>query len=324
MWGNGLGWSISLVWIVAVATGLWFLNQMVHHVSPRTDFSYDAANAAEITLPVPPDLVLPGMTDPSDAAPIYRRAIAEFERDPLNAITYDHFLRSGRLRDIPEVRAINILPEATQCASAKPFASNPAEIVNYDNEKPALDALRSIGQCAIRAALLLQKDHPDDARRLYEAVFSLGTKLVDERLSYAELDTGLTLIAQASTMIGQMAQASGDSARADAVKQFDEARIKYVKERIQPSIRVIMSNDQATLEEHAGDVFYFARHAPERMWRVESILKIGRYRFNAGRVGDQRSAIRALDELSKDRDPVIRTAAIAAQQLTIERYRMLR
>ena len=73
MWGNGLGWSISLVWVVAVATGLWFLNQMVHHVSPRTDFSYDAANAAEITLPVPPDLVLPGMTDPTDAAPIYRR-----------------------------------------------------------------------------------------------------------------------------------------------------------------------------------------------------------------------------------------------------------
>ena len=324
MWGNGLGWSISLMWVVAVAMVLWFMNQMVHHVSPRTDFSYDAANAAEITLPVPPDLVLPGMADPTDAAPIYRRAVAEFERDPLNAITYDRFIRSGKLRDIADVHIINILPEATKCASAKLFAPNPAEIVNYDNEKPALDALRSIGQCAIRTALLLQKEHPDDALRLYEAAFSLGTKLLDERLCYAELDTGLSLMAQSSTMIGQMAQASGDAARADAVKQFDEARIKYVKERIQPSIRVIMSNDQATLEEHAGDVFYFARHAPERMWRVEAILKIGRYRFNAGRVGDQRSAIRALDGLSKDHDPVIRAAAIAAQRLTIERYRMLR
>jgi hypothetical protein len=87
---------------------------------------------------------------------------------------------------------------------------------------------------------------------------------------------------------------------------------------------VIISNDQATLEQYAGDVFYFARHAPERMWRVEAIMKIGRYRYNAGRVGDQRSAIKVLKELSNDPDPVVRAAANEAQELTIEQYRMLR
>jgi hypothetical protein len=184
--------------------------------------------------------------------------------------------------------------------------------------------LRLAGEAAIHAALIIQKDRPDDARRLYEAVFSLGQKLFDERLSYAELDTALTLMAKGSTMIRINAESSGGSAKADAVKQFDEARIKYVKERIQPMVRVIGSNDQQVLEQHAGDVFYFARHAPERMWRVEAILKIGRYRFNAGRVGDQRSAMTVLRKLSEEHDPVIRTAANAAQQLTIEQYRMLR
>src|SRR4051812_8918965 len=120
MWGNALGWSISLVWVLAVASGVWFTNQMVQHVSPRTDFSYDSDNAAEITLPVPPDLVVPGMTDPADASPIYRRVIEQVLRDP---IQYDHFARSGKVEGIGDVPAVNILPEATHCASAKLFSS---------------------------------------------------------------------------------------------------------------------------------------------------------------------------------------------------------
>jgi len=132
------------------------------------------------------------------------------------------------------------------------------------------------------------------------------------------------MMAQGSTMIRQMANDSGDTSRAEAARQFDEARIKYIKERIQPVIRVIMTADQDTLEQYAGDVFYFARHAPERMWRVEAILKIGRYKYNAGRVGDQRSALKVLKELGTDPDPVIRTAAKAAQELTLEQYHMLR
>jgi hypothetical protein len=61
------------------------------------------------------------------------------------------------------------------------------------------------------------------------------------------------------------------------------------------------------------------------MWRVEAILKLGRYRFNAGRIGDQRNAIKTIkDLLTHDPDPVIRAAAQAAHDLTLEQYRMMR
>jgi hypothetical protein len=75
--------------------------------------------------------------------------------------------------------------------------------------------------------------------------------------------------------------------------------------------------------DHAGDVFHIARSAKDRMWRVEAILKLGRMRYNAARLADQQAATRALEELSDDADPVIRAAANAARNLTVQEYRML-
>jgi hypothetical protein len=160
--------------------------------------------------------------------------------------------------------------------------------------------------------------------KLYEATFSLGVKLYQERLTYEELDAGLTMMAEGSAMIRELSRASGDAARAEACASFDAARMEYVKQRIQPVQRVIVSADQSVLEQHAGDVFYFARHARDRMWRVEAIFKLGRYRYNAGRIGDQNNAMLVIRELVDDPDPVIQIAAKAARDLTLEEYRTLR
>ena len=57
-----------------------------------------------------------------------------------------------------------------------------------------------------------------------------------------------------------------------------------------------------------------------------AILALGRMRFFAGaggRAGDQRTAERLLKQLASDGDPVIRTAAETALELTLEQYRML-
>jgi hypothetical protein len=63
---------------------------------------------------------------------------------------------------------------------------------------------------------------------------------------------------------------------------------------------------------------------------VEAILALGRMRYDIGggdgsngRVADQRGAMRALRRYAEDPDPVIRTAAVAARDLTIEDYRRL-
>jgi hypothetical protein len=59
------------------------------------------------------------------------------------------------------------------------------------------------------------------------------------------------------------------------------------------------------------------------MFRVEAILKLGRYRFNSARAADQLAAPRILKTLEADPDPAIQTAARAAQGLTVEQYRMI-
>jgi hypothetical protein len=84
-----------------------------------------------------------------------------------------------------------------------------------------------------------------------------------------------------------------------------------------------VSADAPRIAANAGDVIRFAKMAKERMFRVEAILKLGRYRFDSARGADQLAAPRILGELEKDPDPVIETAAEAALGLTIEQYRMI-
>src|SRR5262249_9448184 len=155
------------------------------------------------------------------------------------------------------------------------FAANPSEVITYNPDKPTLEALRTLGTCARRAGQLIEKNDPEEALKLYEAAFALGARLYEERLTYEELDTGLTLMTEGSATIRDLARASADPARADACKRFDDARVAYVTSEIQPTQRVIGSADQAVIEQYAGDVFYFARHAGDRVWQVEAILKLG-------------------------------------------------
>jgi hypothetical protein len=307
--------------VLATAAGVTWLQRNMEAISSRTAFSRDADHGGPVSLPVPPIIVLPTMTDPTDAAPIYRRAIEQYNADPF---VYGKFARSGRANDLPDIPAIKTLVEAAHCAHGNLFAASPSEIVSYNPDKPTLEAVRTLGACARRAGQLIEKNDPDEAMKLYEAAFALGARLYEERLTYEELDAGLTLMAEGSATIRELARAAGDSNRVEACKRFDEARVACVTSQIQPTQRVIGSADQNVIEQYAGDVFYFARHAGDRIWRVEAILKLGRYRFNAGRIGDQRNAMRVLKELLHDPDPVIQTAAAAARDLTEEQYRMLR
>src|SRR5262245_25792373 len=101
--------------VLATAAGVAWLQRNMEAISSRTAFSRDADHGAALALPVPPITVLPTMTDPTDAAPIYRRAIEQYNADPF---VYGKFARSGRPNDLPDVPAIKTLTEATQCSRA--------------------------------------------------------------------------------------------------------------------------------------------------------------------------------------------------------------
>src|SRR5205823_2056467 len=122
-----------------------------------------------------------------------------------------------------------------------------------------------------------------------------------------ECEAGLSLMGKSAVLLASLAEQSGDAARASQLRDFDAARIQYVKERIHPMLRVVRSIDPHVVGAHAGDLFVLARNSRERMWRVEAILALGRLRYFAGengRAANQRAAVIVLRELSNDADPV--------------------
>jgi hypothetical protein len=120
-------------------------------------------------------------------------------------------------------------------------------------------------------------------------------------------------------------QKQGDTAGAAALRQFDESRIDYVVNHVLPLQNVIGAIDQNLIAKNAGDIALLAQKPlPERMWRVEAILKLGRYRFDAARAADQRAVPKILKEIAAgNRDPAIQAAAKAALGLTLDSYRMI-
>lgn len=332
MFGNTLGWSISLAMVLLTAALLWWIE--THSRAGRADaFGLDPANVVPLALP-PATLVVPGMTDASvDAADLYRQLVDRVgrERERVEA-----FAAGRTIEGLPRVAsALKPMVEARAAAPrAALFQRSPGELINYDNVQPRLATLELAGRAAIRLALLRQEDGPDEAKALLEAAFALGRHLFDERLTYAELDLGMRLMAESVAAMKRVArEAELDPAAALArLEQYDAERLRLAKERILPVAGRIRSLDPRVVSDNAGNVFHWANGAAaERVWRVEAILAVGRLRHyvgDAGRAGDRTAAERTLARLAADpatmADPALAAAVDAARSLTPEQFRLLR
>jgi hypothetical protein len=172
------------------------------------------------------------------------------------------------------------------------------------------------------AALLLNRaGKMDEGRAFLEGVYALGESLYRERLDYEEFSRGMGLMDGAMTGLAEM-EPVGSAAR-KRLEDQEAAMVAFERSDVQPIYAVLVSADQQRVAANAGDVFRFAMKSRERMFRVEAILKLGRYRFDAARQADQIAAPRFLRRLGEDPDPAIRAAAGAAAGLTVEQYRMI-
>jgi len=324
MFGNALGWSISAVIVLAVAGMLAFLEKAGGISPPSAEFAAHPAYLDKLSLPVSPRSIVK-MNESCDSGDAYRQAIAAYENEP---VKYENFLLSRSAGPVPPLAAVDKVIEAAHCSTMDLFYKSPAEVVNYKAEREPLKAIRTAGQAAINAGLRKKADpkkpDPDAAMKYFEAAFCLGTKLFEERVVYEELEDGLALMGQAAVAMASVVK-DKDPARAQALLDFDKQTRDYFKDRIAPVWRVISSIDQAVIEAHAGDVFRIAADSHEPVWRAEALLKLGRYRFNAGRAADQRAALRVLRQVADDPNaaPAARLAAVAGRDLTLEQYRML-
>ena len=320
MWGNALGWVISLVIVVATVGGIVLFQRHLANLTPPTDFGRDPATLAALELPTEPAALLPPR-DACDAGPIYRQAV---EVVLGNLDEYETFAtRASDSDEAKGLQAIELLSAASDCSQMTLFTRAPHEVVNY-GKKPELTAIKLAGKCCNRLATLLAREkRHDEAIKHYKAAFALGARLYEERLVLDELLTGLELMSESASGIAAAARDAGDAPQSEAFAAFAARCAQYRRTRVEPMWHAIGSIDAGVIARHTGDVFHVARRSTERMWRVEAILKLGRLRYNAARVADQQAAGRVLQRLSDDPDPIIRDAAKSARELTIQDYRML-
>jgi hypothetical protein len=307
MWGNTLGWSISALLVLVTAAMLWLI-ETGGRASRADTFGRDPRNISRLELP-PPTLVVPEMTGDEDSGELYLEAI--------------------RRADANQTDALQPLLQARTSARASIFLSTPRQIINYDNVHPPIAALERLATNAVRAAAH-SGTSPEQSRLLLESVFSLGHKLFSERLTYEELDLGMRLMAESTVALRRWTEKNqvDPAARIAQIDQFNDARLELTKTRILPVATRIRSLDGRVVAANAGNVMHWVQSPSiDRVWRVESILAVGRLRFfvgESGRGGNRIKADEVLHELSSEDDVVVRAAVDAAKALTPEQFRLLR
>lgn len=333
MFGNAIGWVISAVLAGLTCWGVWFIGTLNEISPPSTGIVAKTGNVKldllshpemldVIKLPFDAQAIMPAMTEAKDAAPLYRQAVEKYNSDKF---TYRDLFESGKPKttDLKDLPALQFLIDARNCKTMNLFGTHPRDVIAYDRAaSDRVEAIYTLGKTASRLALYIKNEQPDEALKLAEAAFSLGDKLCEERLRWREFEAGAELVRDGAFVIKSL-----DPARATAA-DIDGAMRDLLKNRCMPLWTAIGSADPAVISRTAGDVFYVAKNSKERMWRVEAILKLGRNKFDMGSFGrgaDQRWSKLLVKRMANDEklDPVVRTAAEAANDLTLEGYHMI-
>lgn len=314
MWGNRLGWGISAVLAVLVL-GSWLGLENQLRLTAPTSFS-SAENLAALAPPLPAQSIVQ-FNEPGDPGQLYRQAADQFSD---NSQACEDFAHQPDTAAMPPV--ITMVVDATHQRGVAVFADDPGRIINYTEHNPSLDALNDLGHLIDAAGLMSFKQKKlDDARKFYRAVYSLGLRLYDERLDYEEYVVGMGLMNEATVGLAECEPA--DWKLRNDLENQETAVAAFDQERVRPIYQVLVSADPQSIAANAGDIFVFAMRCKDRMLRVEAILKLGRYQFDAARRADQVAVPRYLRKLLNDPDPAIRAAAEAAQGLTLEQYHMI-
>ena len=322
MWGNKLGWGIA-TGIVGFAIYVAYLIVQGGQVTPAT--GWVAATVKPLTLPATALSVVP-LTTAQDAGTFYRTAIDDART---NAASYDALLNATRVDDaaVAARPGLAALQSAAQCTGMTLFHDSPDAIVGYDADKPPLAELEVVGKVASHLAMLYirQGDLPD-AGWYHAAVYSMGVKLFQERVDFAELTLGEEMMGLGSGGLLELAARQKNTPEVLSLNLVDTERLSHFDAEVQPVWQVVGTVDEATMAIHAGDMFQLAGDkAVDPMWRAEALLHLGRLRYDAARRADQVLARVVATQIAADpgQPPAVRLAAAAARDLTVEQYRMI-
>ena len=331
MFGNQRGWIFSGV--IAVAIGaLLVLAIRPHGITPPTGTLTIAMKPA--TIPADPSTVLPAPTKECDAGDQYRKAIADYTSDQDK---YDHWRQKVLEARNASPPAVQLLVDAGDCGKMTLFSKTPQELIGYE-DRPALDALNQVGSLCGSIALVYAaesntaaenhedakaKESAEQAERYAKAAFNLGRHMYEERIIFDEWMDGITLMESSAQVIERVEK---DATRRDAIKDFVVASEDFRRDKVKRLWEIVSGVGEEDTATYAGDIFEIARHSPDRMWRVEGILKLGRFKYHSATKGNEVGARRELAVMAADAsaDPVVHTAATAANDMTVEQFRMMK
>ena len=152
--------------------------------------------------------------------------------------------------------------------------------------------------------------------------------MFNERINYWEAYFGIGQMRTAAQglMMVEQKKKDKDKARMEQLQAFDTAAGELIDGRMKDMWAVIAAVDSVKINRHAGDVYAFTGpQMKEKLWRIESILKLGRHKFNVARLADQTAVQYRLADLAKaESDPAIKAAIERADKLTITEYRQIR
>jgi tetratricopeptide (TPR) repeat protein len=325
MFGNTKGWIISGV--IFLAVGFLFVYTGLLTVPPISKPTGKFPLTEKLELPGDPKQWLAPMTRDADAAESYRKAIREFD---LNEKDYE---KNGRIeKDLKtyataadKPKGVEFVVEAADCERMNLFESSPEKVVHYNSTWPDLNALNEVGTRTLQIGMWHIKGSKDyaQAEKYINAAFSLGYRLYNERLCWEELNHGMNLMINASKQLGRVAEAKGEADRAAQLSKFSDELNKYKTDQVVPIVKVLTTINSQTVGDRGGDIFGLLRQSPERVWKVESLLALGRMKFNTPNRGDQIGAKREVKRFVADPDPAVKEAAKIADQMTILQYRTL-
>ena len=321
MWGNWLGWGISAVLLAVAGGGFYNLAVPPPESPPAHLIPEDLMR--NLSLPEGTDKIMPPGKREGDGGSLYLQAMLLYQGNPA---PYNDPIHAAP-KDLP---SIDFLRQAADFRRMNLFEARPEKVINYNNELPELEALIKIADAANTMGLGAKLDGKyDNAKQLFSAVFALGRHLFDERVSWREMSAGIIMMSNASRNLAEVADDEKEGARAAVLRHLREELDKYRSE-LQDKIGSPLTNPvESYAGKYSGDIFAIARDTSvERVWRVQAILHLGRYKWNVadGHRGDQVWGHRVLKSLKTSIDPangdnVIQTAIDAAMNLTLDQQR---
>jgi hypothetical protein len=324
MFGNLKGWIISVMLFAVTGFLIWSAGKKPPHSTfrgtPKFPITMQPAKLEfDYTKLFPPG------TDERDAGDILRDLedkahIAELDNrfkrldDAMKIPQGDPKRDKARREAVKRLEPIfDQLVDASKCAKMTTLFK-PNEIVVYDN-KPLLRYLTILGKRASIAGRAYWTSGADNTEKLkgkeyIVAAFHLGRFFYEDRPIVKVYRNGLEIMSDAAFNLGVV--------ETDKKKDVDDL-ILAINSKLSPTAAAYGVIANPNENSAPGEIFEIAAKAPEPMWRVEAIMKLGRMRWLKGvDYADQLQANELLAQFASEPNlpPTVKVAVDRAQKLT--------